>query len=912
MRTRLSSETGHGPEERTSLLGREYVALAGRELLNQLRVSGRADVLEAFWRYENSDIMAAVAPQLAAAGSESLSSLLLDFVLDTEAAEPPASAVLSAISKHTSPLTDADLDRLVDRLMDPEDLAQPCQRQREVLEIWALGQRGDRANGLARAVIAKETPKSLEAAVRKAAIERCRGDDQLLAETFELLGRELRTEQSVEAWENASSFVSAVFEDGFRGDAHRKLAREMALTLAQLPGDSPTTAARGTSAGEFHVAERVAEMLQKAAAKSIRELFEGDPLDTKPPRITLARVALGNPDARRRWAALKALVASQPGLWAATWPNEVDRWDEPDWQMALDALLKVAKHADPAEIAKLLAKAPNSCSARAMQLAIMLSRSGTPQLTQAAGALVKSRVADWIAAEEPIAAGDAAFWWPDEPDEDVCDELGAMLSGVPEDHRPGLVVDAFAREFINAQTAAAILESSLVRSAIETADEKLRRALTLAFYRAHPDATKEAVKELQDHELSMALVEAMARHDPEVAFAPLVEQWAGLESTDRDTVIVLLEAYATSGQQRLLDVIANDTLNTNADRRRRAVAKTADLADIGGEVPQAVISMLSAGNAANRHVGVEGIRKLRPRSLEAVQALRQVADNPDPAGRDAKIVLGELAELYVSELEAHPGRDERISLLQLLGRTADGAGIPIELAHLGQDAIDDHADVRIAAAKALLETARAGTTFDVDQQRLVGTLLGEEGGEDTTEARELLSQVLSHLTLGPDQALTVLYGTVDLTPRQSPDELYGPERAGLVRHLQLYNQELSRGDSARPQRLMQLDLIALKLLRAAYLRVGTSEPMRDLILLGGAKPEIGEILQAVASVPQMQAVRESLGMVHRIRSERTEYAHPGVQPTDEDEETALTCFKSGAKHLLGLLTNAAGEPWPQR
>lgn len=545
-----------------------------------------------------------------------------------------------------------------------------------------------------------------------------------------------------------------------------------------------------------------------------------------------------------------------------------------------------------------------------MRIALRFSEPENQPLTEAATQVLRTRLSE-VAEDEGLDPADDMFWWPPEPTPEQQAALTSLLAAVPQNQAITLIADAYTGGHLDVDTAAALLQgqggAQGTIQALQRTEGQHRGDLARACHRLDAEQTLAAVKELQDQALSIELVAAIAEHDPDAAFAPVAAAWSRLTGSERDVVMDLLDEHATPNQRALLETIASDTLHENAPRRRRAVSRLAELMPPGSDVPPAVLLMLEAGNAETRRVAVEAIGRIRPHSLAAVDRLRSLAARTDASARAAMEVLEELAGLYVSEVSEHPPQKKRVDLLGLLGRTAHVSAIDVLLSHLGQEAIDDHAEVRVAAATAIEELSSA-VEFPLEQQRAVGALLDEEGGEDNGAAREALSSALTRLTLGPDQALEILYRLVDFHPKGDPDALFGPEKTRLIRHLQLYAKEEGRGEVARPQRLMQLDLIAQQLLRAAYLRVGTSERLKEKIRSGGKDPQMGELLPALESVAELQGSRADLTVVHKLRSEKTEYTHPGEEPTSEDETTALNCFQSGAKRVVGVLEAHVSRP----
>jgi len=168
-------------------------------------------------------------------------------------------------------------------------------------------------------------------------------------------------------------------------------------------------------------------------------------------------------------------------------------------------------------------------------------------------------------------------------------------------------------------------------------------------------------------------------------------------------------------------------------------------------------------------------------------------------------------------------------------------------------------------------------------------------------ARDDLQAAVTRASLGEDAALETLQELLPFAPKHNLAELVGPERQRVVRHLQLLATERERGEQGRPGVIMQLDIIAERILRVAYLRYGQSDRLKAEIQASPRTPDYGSLIQALSGVRQLQRIQGPLQTLHTLRSEKTEFTHTGDTPTEEEAATAWTCFTEGAKVLVSAL-----------
>ncbi len=232
--------------------------------------------------------------------------------------------------------------------------------------------------------------------------------------------------------------------------------------------------------------------------------------------------------------------------------------------------------------------------------------------------------------------------------------------------------------------------------------------------------------------------------------------------------------------------------------------------------------------------------------------------------------------------------------------------LPALFQYVGGNAEYDDDTLHRAAAEAILSASdRIKDASDEDQATLVRLLEGEEAEADP-EARGNLSDALANVQLGDDAALKILYDETGIKPRTSPDILFGSEKSALVRHLGLFARARDQGAAGWGVTITQLDNVAERLVRAAYLAVGESEAIKEKIRTDPREPDYGNLIGALSSVKELQGVRDDCGVLHDLRCSRTEVPHPGEKPDEDAMATARTCFKKIGKVCLGTLRQAVG------
>jgi hypothetical protein len=272
--------------------------------------------------------------------------------------------------------------------------------------------------------------------------------------------------------------------------------------------------------------------------------------------------------------------------------------------------------------------------------------------------------------------------------------------------------------------------------------------------------------------------------------------------------------------------------------------------------------------------------------------------------RLAARTLDTLCDYFIDILSGGMSEQERIQLLGVLGAAARQAVVDVLLDHLG-DAESDALTVHIAASAALLEAVPFVDASSAQMERLAQLIDGDKQESDPA-ARDLLKKALHKASLGPDEALDLLYEEVGYRPTALPAELFGPEHTTLVRQFALYKLERDRGPAGWATALTHLDNVAERLMRATYLRFGSHDKVKQRILESPREPEYGNLLTACEG--SLLKPRESFLVLHRLRGEETEVPHPGTPTTQPTWDMANGLFQKGALTCLAMLNQPVAKP----
>jgi hypothetical protein len=395
---------------------------------------------------------------------------------------------------------------------------------------------------------------------------------------------------------------------------------------------------------------------------------------------------------------------------------------------------------------------------------------------------------------------------------------------------------------------------------------------------------------------------------PDAAFSGSAEAFPTLSKADKDEIIDLLGAHATTGQIPALEAIAREDHRENAERRVRAAEKIAELTAKGEPLPQSVVDLLRSNIPKLREAAVRAIEQVKPYDPILIGDLHAVADGGGVPGKAAAAALDTLADEFLSDLAAASSKEDLHRVIPLLGAVGRARVLPSLFNHLGVNAEYDDVALHRAAAKAIRQSAEhVRNVSQEDQATLVRLIDGEEREADP-EAQAALSSALARLQLGENAALKILYDELPFEVKGDPDELFGPEKERLLRQLGLYARARDQGESGWGVALSHLDNVAERLVRAAYLACeGGSESIKEEIRTDPSQPEYGRLIGALSSVGKLKGIQDDASVLHDIRSKNSEVPHAGQQPDEETIATARRCFKEIAKVCVGTLQDQGGQ-----
>lgn len=879
-------------------LGPEYEGLTDGPLLERLTDDGRDDVLEAMWRYGDPHLCAALVDPVLRTGSPAVVRLFVEQVLGPTVQEPFPSRLIQGLRQRRPALPPDLSSALAERLVDAAPLPSPAFEQgRDALEMWVLGQGCEAAARFALLVVTRATPQATQEAVRQAAYSRCARDPETLGQAANAFGERLDSAPSPELWAMSAEFVeTACRERRDALDAIRPLVRKLLVLAPEL-------------APVEQFGPELQRLLGGPLFEDLRSMV-ADALPDRPGARALLRSIPAVHRADRRAQLFAQAMAKQPHLWPTLQPL-VQAWSQDEWPRGLRALTG-ADRLEPSLASWLVGAAPEALTAPTMTFAIHQATDPSDQILVLAGSRLSQRLQALDAQGEQQRDVTATVDWRRASRRGVIDKLKTVLSAIDPARAMVLVVGALEATLIDAERAAKLLPQGQEYEALRAlARSAARPGLAVALCRERADAGPAAVSKLQREEFDLEVAAALAPDFPEAAFAGATDAWAGLEPRAKDRLVRLLSEFGNKSQMPVLEAVIRDDYRGNTERRLQAVSRATELLSEGDPVPGWATDLLSSNIERLREGAVHAIEKLRPRDPDLIRRLHDVRERGGDPGRAAQQALDVLAGGFLHELAdaatSAATKDAIKELLPLLGATGRPQVLSEILRFLGAEAVYDDPSVHRVAAKAVREVAeRVNEVSEAEQQMLVDLVDGELREADP-QARNDLAEALARVQLGEDEALTVLYRMVDFRTRADPAALFGPEKDPLLRQLALYHRERARGQIGWGAALTHLDNVAERLVRAAYLVCpGGSDAIRTQIRSDPRKPDYGELIQALASVKELQGIRSDCGKLHEIRSSSTEVPHPGSPPDAEVWATAQHCFKKLAARCLQVLSENAG------
>jgi hypothetical protein len=867
----------------------EYEGLLGADFVAQARERQDNRALEAIWRLHTADAALAVVEPMAFLKHPQASDLLLDEALGPQLGPAVSDELRDAIETHWPPLSKAATQRLAASLQaQPPD--EPRDAMRDTLEVWLLHQDGEEVDSFAMDALVGELGTEVGAECLGACLGRCRNDPLLGERVATRLEARLSEDPDAETWTAAAHFADSMCADRPPPEWLRPLLDRLVHAAAQLCSDE-----------EFPADFRRAAVT--LSADLIKKLLAGDPLPATPGSRAIVRLVDDLRPARERSRTFVNVLEHQGELWREIGSAATESWDSPEWGRRLSAVERCRESLDQELVLGLIRASPHEHAALILPLAVRLANE--PEASDPFIQAAALKVAEFLAASEE-SEGDAPAeeplvpWWPANESPERLQVFRAILGdAIPStDERVAHVVAALEEGLLSVAGASHLVRVEEFGPALRSLDPgSRRRDLAVEFIGVDAEAGTDAVREIQSElGFQIDLAEASAPHDQDAAFLGAGEAFTRLPEASRKSLMQLLEEHGRAEEVSTLDVILQDTRAANASYRRRAALRIGEVTPEAGVLPNSVVELLTSNRPELVDAGASVIGRVKPEDPSLIRLLRSVAIDSDE-GSEARVALDQLGTTFVGQLSPDLPKQGRVEVLHLLAAAGTGSAIEPLLAHVGREALDDDPEVRRVAAAGLKEVAGLQVLGPQALAQLV-SVIDEERDQ---AARDDLQAAVSRATLGEDAALEVLYELMDFSPRRDPRALFGPEKERIVRHLQLLQTERARGEQGRPMVIMQLDIIAERILRAAYLRYGGSEPLKAEIRKSQKTPDHGELVQALASVRKLASIQGQLKTLHSLRSDKTEVAHIGEPPKAEDEATALTCFKASCKVMVGAL-----------
>lgn len=878
-------------------LPKKLRGLEGDQLVAALVESREGAILEAMWFLRDDRIRVRLVSPFVRSEMTYLSDLLIQEALSPDSSRAVCEAVMAQLAEQLLDISPAANRRLAARLLDATPFGSPdIESRRALLEQQVLSGDDDDSLEFALAVVHDQTPCADDDDVRDWALDRLKSESSVLRDIAMEFADELADDGTTTSWKDACRAAAAI---GVCDDADQE-ARDLAEAMVlACPGACPSETLNSG----------VQCLIREHGLVQLRRTIEGDPLPNRPGSRALLRMIDDVGDGRRRAPLFVSACVRQAAIYVDLLGALAGSWTDDEWNRRLRSLAK-SEHTVPRPIAvALLQSAPSSVLAASLQLAVMQPRSGDePALVDAAAEAVRT----WLRDETLDVDADSGlllskvFFWPSSPSTREISRLGQVIMASIPGREWCVLLPAFLSSALTANGVVSLLPPEQFETALRSLGPGEKRwLLCQGLVERDPEAICEIVGRMQGEGFALDLCQACAPASPDDAFVGGDHAWGDMIQSDKDEYCRVLCAHAGPQQLSLLSAVVADSRKRNMDRRCQATVAVAQLTAKGGDVPTPVLDLLDTGVPRLMVAATEAIGAVCPTNANTLRRLRQAAANGGVSADSVRQSLGEVEGHLLPLLEAEPQPEDRVHLLEALGVCASETAVLRLLDHIGPAAEDTHLSVRLAAATALAESCLY-EELSLEALGRLTLLLDGEAPETHEDVRESLSMASLRANLGDDAALAGLYEMIDFTPRRAASELFGREKESLVRQLTLLAQEEKRGPAGWGAWLALLDTVAERLVRAAYLRVGGSDRLKERLersVMG--EPAYGELLQALSSVSQLVKVKPYLETVHSLRSTDSEIAHAGMRPKEETVAAARVPFQKAAKQIVGLLDTAA-------
>jgi len=673
----------------TGGLGHPYEGLSGSGLLEKLANEGRIDVLEAFWRYGDPNLCAALVDPVLRTGASRLVRLMVDDILNPTIAEPLPTRLAQALGTHRPSIEAKVAARLAERLRDATPLANPqYESPRHMLEMWVLEQDGKLADDFAIDVVAGQTPRSNLPEVRQAAYRRCTGSKRALEGASKVVLAQLEGSPSATTWQTASDFVESTCQS--QASPPHPVVPVVEKLLELAPSTAPVE----------NFGPKLSRFAAAASRSALERLIGQDLPNTPGAKAVLRTIAdVSQPAAKSRLFALA--VQRQPHLWAVL-QSETATWDESDWKRHLIALVRHNKPIEQGILTHLLNTAPLALTASVIELALSQAENPGETPLQVAGDRLRQHLDELGSGPEAESAWVDAIPWPRSGDACALAKLGSVLDLLEPNLRIRLVVLAYLVAKANAATAAALLPDGASYQALRKVEDKEACAvLAAALVDARSEEAADAIARLQNEEFSLEVAGTLASRLPGSAFSGAAAAFPNLGPGEKDQLVELLVQHSTQEQVPVLETVVADDHRENKMRRAKAAQRIAELTPEGGQLPQCVVDLLRSNIPELRKAGVHAIQTVKPRDPELVAQLHEVAQRGGDPGKAAIEALNVLATEFLDLIGKASTKAEVSELIPLLGASGRPQVLPQLFQYLGANAEYDDVTLHKAAANAI-------------------------------------------------------------------------------------------------------------------------------------------------------------------------------------------------------------------
>ena len=871
----------------------DYHDLWGESFLDELVARKDVRALEILWRLNDPNPCAALIPRMLEVRDDRLTALVAEDLLG-EALDATIGTALAQrlLQGELPPLPAKVVTALVERLRREDPFTPEVEPARPALTVWVVEQQDEASEALALDLLTGEVDASDEAV-----LEACRARAARSAGAFAKAVAGAREgfadAPSPESWIAAEHLFSAGVRE-----------RRAASMLRPLGVDLLTLAPQLNEGGSF--SEELAEFACTDGSSTALEVLSGAALPDQPGAraLTLICLADGSPV---RYSCAQALARHQPQLWPLAMQGSGE-WSTSEWRKFLTAI-KAPIH--DSAMTSLIEEAPVALLRPVLALALDIATTYEDDHLTDVGVRLKEVLDDQEPPPDPRVLLNTVPWQSLKTDDSPGYLKAIFEEALTADQQAAIVVSAYEGNKVSAEVAAALIRDDGEAATLKTLTPGRRRARLAQQLVEGLDGgdvwetdVGAAIEETQRHVFGVDLAALVAADSPAIAFTGGIDAYPSLSQEDKNQLVSLLEGHGTADQLPILEAVVEDGQKGSADRRRRAALRIGALIGERGTIPGVVLDLLTSSNSTLRATAIEIVEKVKPREGDAISRLRDLTTEGGVPGQLSAKALDAIAEAIITELGKEPAEQASLTLLPLLGRT----GRPLVFGYLfgfvGVDPHWDNVDVRRAAAEAIQDAAEIAGEISLDDQDTLSQLIEGEQPEVDPQAVASLRTALSRIELGEDEALTILYGFLPSPPNIGPDKLFGEEKETLVTHLGLYTRAKSAQEHGRV--LGQLDIIAAALARAAYLHYGKSEPLKDQIRASRYQRDYGNLIGAIGNTSKMNSIGASLGVIHELRSDKSQEAHPGEKAEPADVEAAEHALRTVAKRCVQLLKSAVG------